>query len=264
MPCAHVAAFRAALTRELLANRLSRFLHVHLLLATTAGLLPLFTPTDAATAAPWWVLQAVLYCLSLSALLLGLNSAHGEADEYPMLFSQPTSRGAWLAGKTAGLSALVVPSAVLLVAPAALMGGFTAGLGAMAAAAAGLSVAMAAAGLALGFWIRDHVRGLLAALAVWFVLLFGSDILLLAIAGAPWVQARPGLWVVVLMLNPLDALRVTALFGIQGAAPPGLDSTGLIRWWLAHSGAWLALLLAGWTAGGLLTGLAGARRSVDA
>ena len=62
------------------------------------------------------MLQAVLYCLSLSSLLLGLSAAHGDADEFPMLFTQPVARGAWLAGKAAALAALLVPASVLLVA----------------------------------------------------------------------------------------------------------------------------------------------------
>src|SRR5690349_15983738 len=84
----------AACLRELAANRVNRFLHVHLALAASAGLLPLFTPDDVANAAPLWVLHAVLYCLSLSALLLGLSSAHGEADEFALLFTQPAPRWA--------------------------------------------------------------------------------------------------------------------------------------------------------------------------
>ena len=254
----------ASWRREVLANRLSRFLHVHLFLALLAGLLPFFTPVDAAGAAPWWVLQAVMYCLSLSALLLGLNSAHAESDEFPILFSQPAPRSAWLLGKAAGLAMLVVPAPVLLVAPAALAGGLTRELVAVAVAAAGLSLSLAIFGLGLGFWIRDRVRGLLAALTAWFVLLFGSDILLLAIARAPWVQQHPGPWVSVLMFNPLDALRVTVLFGIAHAAPAGLDASPLVAWWMRNSGVWLTVLLAGWTIGSFLVALGGARRTVDA
>src|SRR5215207_3646787 len=92
-------AVGASFRRELAANRVNRFLHVHLALAAAAGCLPLFTPDDTSGAAPLWVLHAVLYCLSLSSLLLGLSSAHAEADEFPLLFTQPVSRGAWLLGK---------------------------------------------------------------------------------------------------------------------------------------------------------------------
>ena len=260
----YVSALRASWRRELLANRLSRFLHVHLMLALTAGMLPFFTPADAAAAAPWWVLQAVLYCLSLSTLLLGLNSAHGEAEEFPILFTQPIPRSAWLLGKALGLATLVVPAAVLLVAPSAVAGGVTPALVAVATAAAGLSLALAVFGLGLGFWVRDRVRGLLSALAIWFVLLFGADILLLAVAGAPWVQQHPAVWVLGIMFNPLDALRVTVLFGITRTAPAGLDSSTVVAWWVGNSGAWLAMLLAGWTIASFLGGLGGAKRTVDA
>ena len=45
-------------------------------------------------------------------------------------------------------------------------------------AAAGVCVALALLGLAVGFWVRDHVRGLLLALGLWFGLLFGMDLVL--------------------------------------------------------------------------------------
>ena len=86
---AHIATIDATFRREIAEHRLNRFLHVHLTLCALTGLLPLFTPDAAARSAPAWVLQAVLYCLSLSSLLLGLSAAHGDADEFPVLFTQP-------------------------------------------------------------------------------------------------------------------------------------------------------------------------------
>jgi hypothetical protein len=254
----------AAFRRELSAQRVNRFLHVHLALAATAGLLPLFTPGDTGTAAPVWALQAVLYCLSLSSVVLGLSSAHGEIDEFELLFAQPVSRRAYLAGKIAALGALLLPSALLLVVPAGLTGGLSAPLAALGAAAGGVSLALAVCGLALGFWIRDRVRGLLAALGLYFVLLFGTDLLLLAVAGAPWMQKLPGLWVGFLMGNPLDSFRIAVLFAIDRVAFAGVDPGRLATWWLAHSGLWLALLLTAWTAGAFAAALAGAGRQVDA
>ncbi len=258
------AAVAAACQRELAANRVNRFLHVHLALAASAGLLPLFTPDDIASAAPLWVLHAVLYCLSLSALLLGLSSAHGEADEFALLFTQPVPRWAWLLGKAAGLSVVLIPASVLLVLPAAFGGGLTPGLAGLAAAASGITLALAAIGLAVGFWVRDPVRSLLTALGIWFVLLFGTDLLLLALSGAPWLQERPALWVALLMANPLDALRITVIFDVEHAAFAGLDGGGLVAWWLAHGWGWLALVVGLWTIAGFTSGLAGARRRLDA
>lgn len=257
------AAFRAAFVREAAALRLNRFLHGHLALAAVAGLLPLFTPNDAVRAAPIWSLQTVLYGLSLSSVLLGLSSAHGEADEHEMLFSQPMPRRAWLGGKVAALAALVFPAAILLVAPAALAGGVTSSLVAVAAAAAGVCLALATLGLAIGCWVRDQVRGLLTALGVWFLLLFGTDLALLAVAGAPWVQARQDLWVGALMANPLDALRVTVLYVIEDTAYAAVDAGGLVTWWLAHAGAWLGLLIGVWTAAAFAAAVRGIGRKLE-
>lgn len=259
-----IATIAAAFSREIAAQQLNRFLHGHLGLAAVAGLLPLFTPGEPVEAAPLWALPAVLYCLSLSALLLGLSSAHGDGDEYELLFAQPVSRPAYLLGKVAALAALLAPAALLLVLPAALLGGLSMLLIALSAAAAGLTIALATGGLAIGLWVRDHVRGLLAALGLWFVVLFAADLLLLAFSGAPWTQAHRGLWVAVLMTNPFDAFRVTVLFAFEQAAFADVTGTSLAGWWLNHAALWLAGLLSAWTLAGFAAALAGANRRIDA
>jgi hypothetical protein len=257
------AAFDATLRRELAEHRLNRFLHVHLTLCAVAGLLPLLTPDAAERSVPAWVLQAVLYCLSLSALLLGLSAAHGDADEFPVLFTQPVGRAAWLAGKAAALAALLVPASWLLIAPAVLLDGATTLLPLVSAAAAGVCVAFAMLGLAIGLWVRENVRGLLFALGTWFVLLCGIDLALLAVAGTPWAQAYSDAWLLPLMLNPLSALRITMMFALEGTAAPSLGSGTLVGWWLEHGGLWLAVLLTAWSASLFGVSVLGARRRLD-
>jgi Cu-processing system permease protein len=258
------SALAASCQRELAANCVNRFLHVHLALAAAAGFLPLFTPDDTTGAAPLWVLHAVLYCLSLSSLLLGLSSAHAEADEFSVLFAQPAPRWAWLLGKMIAVTVVLATASLLLVLPAAIIGGLTAPLAEMAIAAWGVTLALSAVGLGIGFWIRDPVRGLLGAMGVWFGLLFGADLLLLAASGVPWIHAHPGLWVAALMGNPLDAFRITVLFSVERAAFAGLDAGGVVRWWIGHGWSWLTALVLFWSAGGFLAGLRGAQRRLDA
>ncbi len=255
-----IATLDATFRREIAEHRLNRFLHVHLSLCTLAGLLPLFTPDAAARSAPAWVLQAVLYCLSLSSLLLGLSAAHGDADEFPVLFTQPVGRASWLAGKGIALAALLGPASILTITPAALTSGLTSSLTFVGSAAAGVCLVLSLLGLAIGCWVRDHVRGLLVALGVWFVLLFGVDLLLLALSGAVLVQQHPSTWVLPLMLNPLSALRVTMLFTLEQTAPAGIGTGSLVGWWLGHGGLWLAGLLSTWTAAMFALAAAGARR----
>jgi Cu-processing system permease protein len=259
-----IATIDAAVRRELAEQRLNRFLHVHMTLCGVTGLLPLFTPDAVDRSAPAWVLQAVLYCLSLSSLLLGLSAAHGDADEFPVLFTQPIGRATWLAGKSLALGALIVPASILTVAPAALTSGVTSILLAVCAAAAGVCVSLALLGLAVGFWVRDHVRGLLLALGMWFALLFGTDLLLLAVSGSTWVQRHADIWALPMMINPLSALRVTMLFAMERTAPISVGAGPLVAWWLQHTGVWLACVTAAWTAGMFAFSAAGARRRLDA
>jgi Cu-processing system permease protein len=253
----------AAVRRELAEQRLNRFLHVHLTLCALVGLLPLFTPDAAERSAPAWVLQAVLYCLSLSSLLLGLSAAHGDADEFPVLFTQPIARETWLAGKGVALAALLVPASALSVAPAALTDGLTSALALVGAAAAGVCLSLALLGFAVGFWVRDQVRGLLLALGIWFMLLFGIDLVLLALSGSAWAQRHPDMWALPLMFNPLSALRVTMLFTIERTAPASIGTGPLVGWWLAHAGVWLAGIVATWISAMFVMSAAGARRRLD-
>ena len=212
---------------------------------------------------PSRVLQAVLYCLSLSSLLLGLSAAHGDADEFPVLFTQPVARETWLAGKGVALAALLIPASALTVAPAALTDGLTPTLALVGFAAAGVCLSLALLGFAVGFWVRDPVRGLLLSLGVWFGLLFGVDLLLLALAGSSWAQRHPDIWALPMMVNPLSALRVTMLFTMEKTAPAGIGTGPIVGWWLAHAGIWLAAMVTTWTAAMFVLSAAGARRRVE-
>lgn len=254
----------AALRREWLSHRLNRFLYAHLALVLVAGLLPLLTPDEGfARGAAWWLLHAVLYAVSLSSILFGLSSAQAEAEEFVWLVGQPAGIGPWLAGKVLGLVALAGASALLLGLPTVLLGGNSPALILTTLGAAGVSALCALAGLAVGFWIRDSVRGLIAAIALWFLLLFGTDLLLLGVAGAPWVQNNPDVWVAALMLNPLDAYRVTVLFAVEKAAFSGLQAGRLTGWWITHAAWWLAGATFVWSALAWTASWLGARRRLD-
>ncbi len=253
----------ATLSRELLSYRVNRFLHLHAGLMLAIGLGALFAPPAAAAqGTAWWVLNGVIYVASLSAVLLGLSSAQAETEEFALLFTQPLRPSCWVAGKCLGLAGALLPSAILLVLPTALAGADGAAplLWGSALAAATVSVLFAWIGLALGLRIEDPVRGLIGALVAWSLLLFGSDLALIAIGGSAWVQANPAGWVAALMLNPLDAYRVMLLFTLEGAAFSGASLHGLTRWWLNHPVLWLALCLTLWCAVAALAAIRAAAR----
>lgn len=251
----------ATFARELLSYRINRFLHLHVALMLGIGLLALLAPPEAASpGTAWWVLNGVIYVATISALLFGLSSAQAEADELGFLFTQPLPVSAWVLGKCSGLFAVVVPAAALVVLPTVVSAGGTALLSGAAAAAAAVSLLFAWVGLAIGLWLRDPVRGLIAALGAWCVLLFGIDLLLIVIGGAEWIHAGRAPWVAALMLSPLDAYRVTLLFVVERAAFSGSDLHPLTSWWIENAVAWLAVCLGVWSAIVLALAIRGAKR----
>lgn len=253
-------AVRATISREWLSHRVNRFLHWHLGLLALAGVAAVLTaPRDEAGGVAWFILYAVLYVISLSSVLLGLSSAQAEEDETPFLLTQPTGVGPWIVGKAVGLATIVAPSAVLLILPWWCTSGWSTPLALLAVATAALCALLAIAGLAVGLWIRDPVRGLITAVALWFFALFATDLWLILVAGSPWMHAHPSAWVGPLMLNPFDALRVAVLLTVEKSAFNTLGSGALVGWWTAHTGAWLACCLAAWAAVATLLALAGAR-----
>lgn len=255
------SAATATLAREFLSYRINRFLHLHLGLMIAIGALALLAPPDAAApGAAWWILNGMLYVGSLSALLLGLSSAQAEAEEFGQLLTQPVRIGWWVAGKCAGLAAVAVPAATLLILPTIVVAGGSSLLWGAAVAAAAITILMSWLGLALGFWIHDAVRGLISALVAWFALLFGVDLLLILVGGASWVHAQPEIWVAGMMLSPLDAYRVTLLFMLEHAAFDGGNLHPLTAWWVNHPVLWLAICVSAWCGAGAWSAAVGAER----
>ena len=251
----------ATASREWLSHRANRFLYWHLgLLGATGVLAVLIAPEQSERGVAWFILSGVLYVLSLSSLLLGLSSAQAETEELPFLATQPMGVVPWVLGKAAGLLTIVIPAAALLLLPWILANGWSSLLAALAAAAGLVCAVFSLLGLAVGLWVHDHVRALIAALALWFLLLFGADLLLLLAAGSAWVRDHPGGWALPLMLNPLDAFRITVMFHLENAAFNTMGAGRLVSWWTRHSALWLACCLAGWTALTLAAAIVAARR----
>lgn len=259
-----LSATSATVRREWLSHRVNRFLYGHVGLLLAAGVFATFSaPESTDHGVAWFLLYSVLYAVSLSSLLLGLSSAQAEQDELPFLRTQPSGVFPWVLGKVLGLAALVVPSAFLLILPAMVAQGWSPMLLALAAAAAGVCLVMALVGLTVGLWVSDPVRSLILAVACWFVLLFATDLLLILVAGSPWIQAHPAPWVGWLMANPLDAFRITVLFSLERAVFNTLGAGELVSWWTQHAGLWFGCCVTLWLGALLTAALLGASRRGD-
>ena len=200
-------------------NRLNRFLHVHLALAFVGGS------------------AAALHARRRRAARRRVGAAGRAVLPVALVAAARTELRAWrgrrvpaalhAAGRRAGRGWPARPPAsrrfsyrrrMLLVVPAALSGGLTPALAGVAAAAAGCTLALAVLGLAVGFWVRDHVRGLLSALgalvraAVRHRPAAARAVWRAVGAGAPRPLGAPA------HAQPARRLRVTVLFGIEHAA----------------------------------------------
>lgn len=240
------AALQAVAKREAYTTLHNRFVQVFaLVMWGSSTAVAVFTGNDASV--PFAVLLLWLYIIPLFALLIGVHTVHEERDEQPFLLSQPVPRDTFVIGKLAMLVALitaVLAGALVPVAIVAPGGGWPLifGLG-LALALIGVSV-----GLAIGHYARSSVRGLMGALLLWFVGLVLYDFATLALVDVPFIHNRPALWIGVLLLNPLDAVRLAGLMGLE-AVP--FTVPGAQQWvepLLNQLPLWVAALTVGWTA----------------
>ena len=239
-----VSPLKAVLLREVRGSLSSRYFQVFCAIALAGGIASIAF-ADEASAASLLLLQIALYFVSLFALLLGVNSARAESEEWPLLFSQPVPRSAYLVGKFFALTLIFAAAALLLFLPAVFTSRPTQ-IVQLYVHTAELTCVFIAIGLAAGFLARERVQGLIVGVAAWLFLLLGFDLVALFGAQLPLLQKMPDLWVATLMINPLDAFRIQALFAMEQIPAEAANKTPLAAWWLAHPGLWLALLCPAW------------------
>jgi hypothetical protein len=237
-------AVAAVIGREVRTAILSRYLQVFSVLALAGGVgaaLPANTPDAAAM----FLLQMTLYFVSLFALLIGTSSARAESQEWPLLFAQPIARSTFLLGKFIALSLIFAGLLILLFLPAIFVGTPDGRLVSLYGRTLTLAATFIALGLSAGFLARDRVQGIVLGVSAWLVCLFGLDLVALIAAHWPFLQRLPDAWAALLMLNPLDALRIDALFAMERVPTEAAAQTALASWWLAHTGLWFFLISIG-------------------
>ena len=238
----------AVIARELHAAILNRYLQVFCVLALAGGIGAALL-ADSAGAAPMLLLQMALYFVSLFALLIGTSSARAESQEWPLLFAQPIARPIFLLGKFLALTLMFAGLLALLFLPLLFVSPPDAALALLYGRTLTLAATFIALGLAAGFLARDRVQGLVLGVSAWLLFLFGLDLGALLVARWSLLQGMPDIWSAVLMLNPLDAFRIDALFTMERIPAEAASQTGLTSWWLAHSGLWFVLISFAWMLG---------------
>jgi ABC-type transport system involved in multi-copper enzyme maturation permease subunit len=241
------SAFAACFLRELRAALLNRFVYLYsaAMLATGVGAL---TGEYSGETSPYFLLQAVLYLVPLFALLIGTGSAQNDQEERVFLLTQPIPRWSIVLGKFVALWSLLSLAAGLLLVPSAFGDTALELLAVLWGNAIGISGVFLALGLAVGFSTNDRVKAHLAALCGWLVLLAGFDLVALTSVHLTSASLHQCVLVFALMVNPLDALRVGALFSLDQVLFDASQAPLLARWWIAHPEIWVAIICVLWIA----------------
>lgn len=249
-------ALRALLAREFRAALINRYFQIFCALSLLGGVAAIVFGEDE-NAAGFFVLQLALYFVSLFALLAGVSSAQGEREEWQMLFTQPIPRPAFAIGKFFALFSIFGAVLLLLFLPALISGTAARELGLLYGQTLLLASVFLSLGLGAGFLAHDRAQALIIGVSAWLFLLVGVDLLALFAARWPIFQGVADLWVAALMLNPLDAFRIEALFVLQQIPAEAANKTPLANWWIEHGAIWFALISVLWSA--TLIVLAGVR-----
>jgi ABC-type transport system involved in multi-copper enzyme maturation permease subunit len=235
----------AVAAREMRTLLRNRFAHVFLFLAVAGGFATSGL-TPSIQAIPFILLQMTLYLVPLFAILIGLSSAHGELEEQNFLLSQPVPRLALVLGKALTLGCCLGLTLLLAFGPALFFYPRTGALLLLWGLSLLLGGVFLALGLTLGFSTRDRSRGIIYALLAWLVLLIGFDLLAYAAALTPAVDRVPLLWMGVLLMNPVDAVRIAMLFQLEDIPFTVPSELRLVTFWMDHLLAWVTGLCVAW------------------
>jgi ABC-2 type transport system permease protein/Cu-processing system permease protein len=249
---------RAVLLREFRAALINRYFQIFAGLALLGGFTAAFFSEDP-NAVAFLIVQMALYLVSLFALLAGVSSAQGERSEWQLMFAQPVPRVSYPVAKFIAYLSIFATVLLLVFVPAAFASAHLQMIGLLYAQTLLLAAVFLAVGLVAGVLASDRAHALIIGVSAWLFLLVGVDLVGLVAARIELVQKIPDVWISLLMLNPLDAFRINALFALEQIPAEAASKTALASWWIAHAGIWFEFIAIVWS--GVLITLAGFRLS---
>ena len=237
---------RAVLRREFRAALINRYFQIFAALSLLGGVAAAFFSEDP-NAVAFFIVQMALYLVSLFALLAGVSSAQGERSEWQLMFAQPVPRACYPIAKFIAYLSIFATVLLLLFVPAVIASERLQAITLLYVQTLLLAAVFLAVGLVAGFLAGDRAHALIIGVSVWLFLLVGFDLIGLVTARAEVVQKIPDVWVSLLMLNPLDAFRINALFALEQIPAEAASKTPLASWWISHAGIWFGFIAMVWS-----------------
>ena len=241
-----INAVRAVLLREFRAALINRYFQIFAALALLGGSAAAFFSEDP-NAVAFFIVQMALYLVSLFALLAGVSSAQGERSEWQLMFAQPVPRASYPIAKFIAYLSIFAAVLLLLFIPAAIASTHLQTMALLYLKTWLLAATFLALGLTIGLFANDRAHALIVGVSAWLFLLAGLDLIGLIVARLEFVQKIPDLWVALLMLNPLDAFRIDALFTLEQIPAEAAGKTALASSWIAQAGVWFGFIATVWS-----------------
>lgn len=242
---------RAIIRREAYTTLHNRYVQVFALLLV-AGSVTIVGASGSATSVTFGALLLLLYVVPLFAILIGVSAAQEELDERPMLLSHPLPRGRFVVGKLATLAGALTIVLTLALLPVTVRIATAKPFGILWGLGVALILVWSSTGLAVGFYTTNRARGLVVGLCVWFASLVLYDLCTFLLAGVDAMQAWPAVWVVLLLLNPADAVRLAGLSALEGVSFAAAGTNTTVTMLLAWTPTWAVALALLWSTGATL------------
>lgn len=221
----------------------NRLLHVLAVAGAVTGI-ALWALAPGPDPVPMLLLQVLLFFGSLFAVLVGWASGQQARHQGALLFAQPLRARELVAGKLAAMAVWCLALLVLVTGPAAVGFQLHGPILSLASLAFGLLLAAAAAGLLIGL-AAEPVAGLLVALLAWAIAVAGWEVGLVFLTDIPLVDQLPGIFVALLLVNPVGAFRVAAMILLE-TVPFDTDGLGVWGGVFAHIGVAAAVVFVVW------------------
>lgn len=195
------------------------------------------------------LIQLVLLMVPLASIVMGVMALTPERGAAELLFAQPVSRAAVLAGMLAGLFAALAAAQACGFGAAGLVIFLQAGdeglasfllVGLSSLVLTAIFLALAAL-VSVGQTGRRRAGALARALVVWCALALVCDIVVLGVASLLRSGHASRLLIVSALVNPIDAVRTGALLGVEGTGAFGPASLALLRFTHGATGAAVAI-----------------------
>lgn len=241
------SAYRALLRREVTTTFHNRFVQIFAIIVLGGGS-AVAALSGRPEAVPFGLLLLFLYVVPLFGLLIGVSAAHEERDERAFLWSQPIPRAAFVMSKAVVLTGALVFVLLVALVPAGMAAPSFGALALLWGLGSVLALVSVSGGVAVGQYTASRARGLMAVLVLWFGAFALYDAAALGLSGIEVVQGWPGLWVGLLLLNPVDAVRLAGLFGLEDVPFTAPGEAAWIADLMTWMPAWVAVLAIAWTA----------------